>query len=279
MSLQHEQGLVQMSETYESTPSALAKELLYYILRVGHFYCDTHFTASREDENGFILCYVVKGRMRVRYCKKDVEVDAGELCFINCKGEYSYSALEPLEYLWINFDGLNTKAFWEEINKQHGMVIQVQNPEQVHKRMIQLVERMRAMESVDEAASSCRLHDIMCSLLYSTSVGEAKDPQIAAAQRYLSQHLAEDLSTTVLAKEFHLSVSQLNRKFRESTGQSPHEYLVQLRMNRAKVLLRESRLSIAEIAEAVGYAYDTSFAAVFRSKVGMSPRQYRNMST
>lgn len=80
-----------------------------------------------------------------------------------------------------------------------------------------------------------------------------------------------------LAQQFHLSASQMNRLFRASTGQSPHEYLINLRINRAKTLLKETQLSVIEIAGEVGYAYDTSFAAAFRAKTGMSPRQFRSM--
>lgn len=48
-------------------------------------------------------------------------------------------------------------------------------------------------------------------------------------------------------------------------------------MNRAKILLKETQNSITEIAAEVGYGYDTSFAAAFRSRTGMSPRQFRKM--
>ena len=277
MPLLYEQETAEMSEVYKATPSEMAKELLYYVYNAGHYYCDIHHCMKREKQSGFALCYVVNGRMCFRTDRYENTVHAGEMCFINGREPFYCTALESMEYLWICFDGLNTKAFWETIRKQYGMVIHVDETERFHTRMIQLIDCMHITGLVDEGTISCRLHDLLCSLLYINTVGNVSDPQIAEVQHYLCEHLAEDLSTSVLAKEFHLSVSQLNRKFREITGQSPHEYLVSMRMNRAKVLLRESSLSIAEIAGAVGYAYDTSFAAVFRSKVGMSPREYRNM--
>ena len=278
MPVSHEQENVQVSEMYQTTPSEAARELLYYVLQMGHDYCDTRHLIKKERQNGFLLCYVVKGKMCFHTTGYEKTVNAGELCFISGREGFSCMALESMEYLWIRFDGLNTRAFWEAIRKKHGYVIRPNHEERVHTRVQQLLDCIHMADSLDEAVVSCRLHDLMCSLLFTSTINEARDPQIAAAQHYLSKHLDEDLSTVKLAKEFHLSVSQFNRKFRESTGQSPHEYLVTLRINRAKTLLRDSSMSIAEIAESVGYAYDTSFAAVFRSKVGMSPRQYRNMS-
>ncbi len=274
----YDKGVTPASELYEATPSPRAKRVLYYLQGVGRFWCGTHYSIEQTGLDSFSLFSVIKGKMQVCLDGNETTICADEFGFLGCDERYSFRALEPLEYLWVHLNGANTRAFCEEIRSTWGVAIRPDNPKRIQQQMLQLLEQMRLMGQMDEVGTSRSLHDLMCSLLYDDRLKEAGDPQIAAVQRFLAEHLNEEVSTADLAKRFHLSISQLNRRFRESTGQSPHEYLVNLRISRSKLLLRESRMSIAEIAGEVGYAYDTSFAAVFRSKVGVSPRQYRNMS-
>ena len=275
--LLHDKGMESASEMYQAVPSYRAQRLLYYLQAVGRFRRSTQYSAERRTSDSFSIFAVMEGRMRVCLEGKEFTLCAGEFGFLNCNEQYRFQALEPLDYIWVHLNGANTWAFCEELRSACGFVIRPDNPRHIQQQILQLLEQMRRTGQVDEVGISRSLYDLMCSLLYSNRLEETNDPQIAAMQRYLAEHLNEEVSAADLAKQFHLSISQLNRRFRESTGQSPHEYLVNLRISHSKTLLRESRRSIADIAGEVGYAYDTSFAAVFRSKVGVSPRQYRNM--
>ena len=277
MLLPYEKGLGSMSEIFEVTPSDRAAKLLYFLQRAGYFYCDSDYSIEHTGQDGYLLFYMVKGKMYVSAHGEKATVCAGECGFISCNGVHSYGAVESLEYMWIYFNGANTKAFWKEIRKEHGLIIPAEHSAYIRDQMQQIFYQLRVAGHIEETAASRMLYDMICNMLDDETSDRAGDPLIASVQEYLELHFSEDVSTAALAKQFHLSVSQFNRKFREGTGQSPHEYLVNLRINRAKRLLKETKLSVTEIAGAVGYAYDTSFAAAFRSKVGMSPRQFRNL--
>lgn len=85
-------------------------------------------------------------------------------------------------------------------------------------------------------------------------------------------------SVSELAKELHLSKSQVGRLFVEAYGKSPIAYLTMLRTERMAALLRTTDAPIARIAKEVGWG-DPDFAArQFRRNVGVTPRQYRGMS-
>jgi AraC family transcriptional regulator len=79
-----------------------------------------------------------------------------------------------------------------------------------------------------------------------------------------------DLAATVRMSQFHFA-----RRFRLSTGQSPHAYLTLRRMERAKRLLRESETPLAQVAREVGYQTQAHFTGVFRRYVGFTPRTFR----
>lgn len=85
-------------------------------------------------------------------------------------------------------------------------------------------------------------------------------------------------SVTELAKEVHLSTSQLGRVFAEAYGKSPIAYLTMLRVGRMAALLRTTDNPITAIAQEVGWS-DPDFAArQFRRSVGVSPSEYRRIS-
>ena len=95
---------------------------------------------------------------------------------------------------------------------------------------------------------------------------------------YLREHLADDVSLDDLAAQVDLSKFHLLRMFKKSTGSTPHQYLIGLRLGRAANLLRHSRLSVAQIAVACGYQSTGQFAAMFRRAYGVPPKDYRGVA-
>ena len=72
-----------------------------------------------------------------------------------------------------------------------------------------------------------------------------------------------------------LSLSHFSFQFRASTTQSPHQYMLRLRVERSKELLADSRLSVLDVGLEVGFRNQQHFATVFRNSVGVSPSVYR----
>lgn len=101
------------------------------------------------------------------------------------------------------------------------------------------------------------------------------DRRIRAVQAYLDRHFAEQLSLPRLAAIGSLSVRQLNDLFRTALGMTPHQYLVETRMQQAWQLLAESDLQIGQVANRVGYTNQAAFSDRFRRHFGRSPRYFR----
>lgn len=95
----------------------------------------------------------------------------------------------------------------------------------------------------------------------------------------MSSSLSAQLTITDLAEVGTVSAAHLTRLFRTQLGYPPMTYLARLRMIKARELLRDDRLSIKEVAGQVGYADGHHFAREFRRFDGMSPSQYRNISS
>lgn len=78
----------------------------------------------------------------------------------------------------------------------------------------------------------------------------------------------------VLAKDYGISTAKLSRCFKETYGMPLHAYLIEARLCEGARLLSEEKLMIGEVAERVGYAKQSQFAAAFRKRFGVSPKDY-----
>lgn len=92
---------------------------------------------------------------------------------------------------------------------------------------------------------------------------------------WMSEHLAEDFSLEQLAAQAGLSKFHFQRLFKRATSVSPSRYHINLRMNRARQLLRETKQSVVDVALEVGYADPSHFAKLFRRETGLAPSDYR----
>jgi AraC family transcriptional regulator len=99
--------------------------------------------------------------------------------------------------------------------------------------------------------------------------------QVRRVTAYMEERLEHDISLTELAGVLNLSRFHFCTAFRRATGQTPHDWLVARRIERARRLLVSRELSVTDIALAVGYSTPSAFAASFRKVTGMTPSDFR----
>ncbi len=93
---------------------------------------------------------------------------------------------------------------------------------------------------------------------------------------YVDNNLREDLTLGAMSATLSMSPYHFAHAFRHTLGLAPHRYVLLRRVERAKHLLRETDLSITEIAHEVGYSNPGNFSVVFHRFTGHSPRNFRN---
>ncbi|WP_087064409.1 helix-turn-helix domain-containing protein [Intestinibacillus massiliensis] len=94
---------------------------------------------------------------------------------------------------------------------------------------------------------------------------------------FVNQHYAEKLTVAEIAASAGISVREAQRSFRHSVGQSPSDYILGFRLNRAKKLLAESELSITEISYQCGFSDSAYFGKLFLRECNMTPSAFRRM--
>jgi AraC family transcriptional regulator len=100
--------------------------------------------------------------------------------------------------------------------------------------------------------------------------------RLKQARDYINEHLGENLSLTEIAAQVDMSQFYFCRLFKQSVGTTPHKYLVQQRVERAKSLLMQREQTIFDIAADCGFANPSHFAKCFRQHTGVSPQQFRS---
>jgi len=108
--------------------------------------------------------------------------------------------------------------------------------------------------------------------------GGLSRPCLRQVLSYMNENFAHNIRLRELAHIAGLSEYHFSRSFRQSSGITPHQYLLQTRIDRSKSLLLQPQWSILQISGAVGFRDPSRFAKVFRDMVGVGPAEWRRNS-
>lgn len=99
---------------------------------------------------------------------------------------------------------------------------------------------------------------------------------VARAEHYIEQHFSERITVKYLANLGNVSVSSFNRIFKKETGKTPIDYLIEMRIEKSKRLLRRKEIPIVEIAIRCGFNSSSHFSYCFSRILGITPSEYRS---
>jgi AraC family transcriptional regulator len=108
--------------------------------------------------------------------------------------------------------------------------------------------------------------------IYRGGLGSARLRRI---KELVHAKMGDDLSLDEMAQSIGLSTAHFARMFRKSTGETPHQFVVRQRVERAKAMLRVPDARVLDVAMACGFTTQQHFAQVFRDVCGVSPTRYR----
>ncbi|HHX12939.1 MAG TPA: helix-turn-helix transcriptional regulator, partial [Clostridiales bacterium] len=100
--------------------------------------------------------------------------------------------------------------------------------------------------------------------------------RIELAKKYIEENYKENITLNDLAEHVELNPSYFSNLFKTEVGINFSDYLLEVRMQVARKLLKDPTKRIYEVGNLVGYEDAVSFGRAFKKKVGMSPKTYRN---
>ena len=112
------------------------------------------------------------------------------------------------------------------------------------------------------------------------SVKSPDEKLLANIMKAINDHLDDDsLTMDLIASEVGLSRVHLNRKMKDLTGQTPHDFIRKVRLKKAAELLASGKMNVSEVTYTCGFSSPTSFSALFKKFYGVSPSQYYKSKT
>jgi AraC family transcriptional regulator len=272
-----ELGVLPFSEIYFHTPSDFAKEALFHLIYSGVFHCDVNYHIERDDWQSYLFLIVRKGQMKVRYEEKEFIAKQNSLIFLNCHKPHMYRAEEDTIFEWFHFDGNASGHYFELMYQKNGCVFPIDNCPALAEGMEQILN-MAKKETINEHWVSVIIHKMLYELNeFSNTSTNSQESIIKRATEFIESHFKQDITLEDVAQYVNLSPYHFSRTFKKFTNYSPYEYLLNYRINHAKKLLVNTKLSISDIAEASGFNSVTHFVTTLKKRIGYTPKQFREV--
>lgn len=266
------------SDYFVYVPSTAGKALFFYPLYIGHFFYEKGYSLRRESYNSFLILYIQKGQLLVTLPSQTFVAEAGSFVLLDCYLPHAYSTAEGCEALWCHFDGPLAAGWFRQLTEQSGCLLQPADAYPALSKLTALYRVFSENRPAREPLLSKYLSDILTALLLyapsEESAGEGTNG-IEDAIAYINEHFSEELTIDLLAEKAALSPYHFIRSFRKETGFTPHEYLINIRLNTAKYLLKNSSRSVKYICFQTGFSCESVFCSAFKKRTGMSPLSYR----
>ena len=133
-------------------------------------------------------------------------------------------------------------------------------------------------ESLAQALASRFLHlGTAVPIEVPTKISALPGNRLARVKDFVESSLDQDITLEILARQAGYSRAHFLRMFRESTGTTPHQYVMQRRVAHAEKLLTASSLGVAEIAAACGFSSQAHLTLAFKKQTGITPAEYRRI--
>ncbi len=272
-------GAYDGSEYFFHTASPLAKKLFYCLDGCGHILSGPQYEVIREDYNDYLIMHVVSGLLHVVNEGVPYTVGPDQTVLLNCHKPHRYGTLQDTEFFYVHFDGCNTADIYQHLKASSSLVLTNQWSSEVLDPLKLLYSKFKYGSGVSETEASSIIHAILGNLVAPRSKAETRSEfqsqAVAEAVDYIQSHLDAEISIEHLAAQVKMSPFYFSRLFKRNLQQSPHEYILTLRLDKAKYLLTSTNQTIAEIAQSVGFMSDTGFINAFKNRVGISPGKFR----
>ena len=273
--------IVGSADAFRPVPiTAYARENLFYMQAFTVFdYRKGSFT-RRQNFHSFLILYTLSGVGQAEYGGQTTELHAGDGMFIDCRKPHYYEAAEDWEVAVFHFRGPLAEHYSEEYEKMGQLCFHEEFTGRFARYLEQILEIYDSPQLYRDLRAS---HAIDGMLLYLTiqaskvAIQRQNVPRfVQQAMKHMEENFAQPISLDFLAELTQTNKFHLVKEFKHYTGFSPNDYLIWIRINQAKLLLKTTTLPAVKIAHSVGVHDINNFNYLFKKRVGTTPIRYRN---
>jgi len=248
-----------------------------YISMSGVSYCDGSYHITRRRSGCTVVEFVVKGSGSVSDGRESVRANGGDIYILRQNRDHDYfsDAHEPWEKMFLNIRGPLAEQILSAYGFENDIIIDGEGLEEDFRNMVQATFDKTKSSSEIFARVATDFHALVIKLAERRGEIRPKDEEMETLRCYLAENTHRTVSNRELSQLIHRCEDYCIKKFKSEFGKTPYEYQIDEKMRAAKTILKRSNLTIAEIAERLGYCDQHYFSNLFKKKCGISPSEYR----
>ncbi len=259
------------------------EEMLLLVTSAGRYCEGVNFNSFHYGFETYTLLITLGGEGSLRFRDRTLTLRRGDAIFINNLDTATmYTSDASWSFCTVNMAGSPCLLYDELWNGGGVEVIHVDNPEpyEDYRRRISRALTHKGIESylTVNMLLTMAMTELLTTRDEDKNTVEKHPAWVTEAAAYIAAHFREPLGIVALADRFFLSPGHFTRQFKKYTGRSPKEYQTLCRVDEAALLLRGTKLSVAEIASRTGFTTQSRMGEIFRRTYGLSPLEYRKNS-
>ncbi|MBQ8803298.1 MAG: AraC family transcriptional regulator [Tyzzerella sp.] len=260
-----------------------------YLEMAGISYCDGSYRMSRWESKETVIEYIVEGTGYLNVNGEHYTASAGQVYILRKRTTHTYwsDSKKPWVKIFFNFRGTLAERILDEyqLGGKNKVVLNGEGMEKDFREMLDHVSDGTIVQSerFDRAAVDF-LHLITklskLDKMRNNSSGDlmSVEDEMNTLIEYITLNPKRIVSNQELADAIFRSKDYVIKRFSTNFGVTPYEYQIQQKIFSAKNMLENTKLSVKEIASAVGYDDQHYFSYMFKKRCGLSPTQYRKKS-
>ena len=241
---------------------------------IGMTYPDSEYNIDRTARSPVtVFEYVIEGQGEILLNGKWETVSKGQIYILRSFEEHHYRSIrnDPFKKIWINYVAGYLPVLLDDYGIQSG-IYKSENAKAYFEQLIDISKSITVSKNTHYMIAEC-VHKIIHAVA-TERLSEKNDGD--RIRQVLNASVYEKLNLNDIAEKIHISKSNIIRIFKKQYGITPYEYLIQIKISAAKLLLKDTKMTIKEIADRLNISDEHYFSTLFLSRVGMRPKDYRN---
>lgn len=234
-----------------------------------------NYTYGPQTHKHFYVLLVEEGEATMHYYDRKIRLSPSHI-FVGYPNEpVFYNAETPWTAKYIALSGKSLEVMFNKFgSNRRGSLIVLHNFVKISNIFSEIIEESKSDTNYSRFKIQELVFSLFAALDENTNRRVLPDP-VQVALDIIGYEYNKNFEMTRFAKMFRLDTAYFTRLFKKKTGLSPKQYILKLRMEKAKEYLESSIFSIREISTAVGYNDPLYFSSVFKKYFLISPTEYR----
>lgn len=281
--LSYEADLSPESVWLTVTASAFARNGMMYAQELGDFIAGSKYYTKRRNLPSYLIKYTLSGEGILEYDERIYNVKPGQLFFIDCMKPQHYRTApgsESWHIIWAHFYGGAAAQYYHLFNTaNNGNLTDIPPESRALEHLYRLLSLYRKEgDTMTDIFSAEALTGLVTEAVAAGSSrvwGAAIPEYVREARAFLTESYAQKITLEDIALRFNMNRFHFQKQFKRYTGYTPHEFITLVRLNAAKAMLRNTGMSINEIASDIGMDNSSHFISLFKRFENATPHAYR----